>query len=583
MAPTRTRAAVIRGDLIAGTTTAVMLIPQAMAYALLAGLPPIAGLYAALIPPALYAILGTSRHLAVGPVAMDSLLVAATVGSIAVTGPEAYWVIASALAILVGLMQLALGLSKLGSLVNLISRPVIAGFTSGASILIALSQAGPLLGIQLERSQPVYLKLITIAQRAAEVHGLTLLIGALAIATLVALKRLAPRVPRALVVVVAGALAVWGLGLHERGVAIVGAVPAGLPTPRLPVIDLALAADLLSAALVIALLSFLEAISSGLATARKDSDRSAASAIDPNRELIALGVANLGTGLFRGYPVAGGLSRTAVNFQAGARSRLSGVITAALVGLTLLFLTPAFYFLPKPVLSAIIMVAVFSLFDWRAAVQLFRVERRDLAVMLATFGSTLVIGITAGVAVGVALSLAVFVRRAATPHSAVLGRLPGTEVYRNLLRYEEAVELPGVVILRFDAPLFFANVQKLQTRLDARLAESSQPDRAPVQAVVFDAGGVAYLDASAVAALGEYIDTLRARGVDFYFARVPGPARDVLCRDGLAARLGEQRFFFTTHEAVEAARAQLGVTWPDELVVDNGREPSRPIELDGAA
>ncbi len=580
MATSSSRAAVIRSDLIAGTTTAVMLIPQAMAYALLAGLPPIAGLYAALIPPALYAIFGTSRHLAVGPVAMDSLLVAATIGSIAVAGPEAYWVIASALAILVGLMQLALGLSKLGSLVNLISRPVIAGFTSGASILIALSQAGPLLGLQLDRSQPVYQKLITIAQRAGDVHALTLLIGALAIATLILLKRLAPRVPRALVVVIGGSLAVWGLGLHELGVAIVGAVPAGLPTPRLPLIDLALALDLLSAALVIALLSFLEAISSGLATARKDSDRSAASTIDPNRELIALGVANMGAGLFRGYPVAGGLSRTAVNFQAGARSRLSGVITAALVGLTLLFLTPAFYFLPKPVLSAIIMVAVFSLFDWRTAVQLYRVERRDLAVMLATFASTLVIGITAGVAAGVALSLAVFVRRAAAPHSAVLGRLPGTEAYRNVLRYEEAVELPGVVILRFDAPLFFANVQKLQARIDARLGA---PGDAPVQAVVFDAGGVAYLDASAVAALGEFIESLRARGVEFFFARAPGPARDVLCRDGLAARLGERRFFFTTHEAVEAARAHVGVTWPKELSDDHGREPSLPIDLDGAA
>ncbi|MCA9717370.1 MAG: sulfate permease, partial [Myxococcales bacterium] len=454
---TSDRAARIRADIIAGTTTAVMLIPQAMAYALLAGLPPIAGLYAALIPPALYAIFGTSRHLAVGPVAMDSLLVAATVGAITVSGPDAYWVIASALAVLVGLVQLALGLSRMGSLVNLISRPVIAGFTSGASILIALSQAGPLLGLKLARNEPVYRKLITIAQRAAEIHGLTLLIGALAIALLVALKRLAPRVPRALVVVTLGALAVWGLGLHARGVAIVGEVPAGLPTPRLPLIDFGLAVELLSAALVIALLSFLEAISSGLATARQDPDRQAASAIDPNRELIALGVANLGTGLLRGYPVAGGLSRTAVNFQAGARTRLSGVITAALVGVTLLALTPAFYYLPKPVLSAIIMVAVFSLLDWRTAVQLARVERRDLAVMLATFLATLVLGVTAGVAFGVALSLAVFVRRASTPHSAVLGRLPGTEVYRNVLRYEEAVELPGVIIMRFDAPLFFAN------------------------------------------------------------------------------------------------------------------------------
>lgn len=281
---TSDRAARIRADIIAGTTTAVMLIPQAMAYALLAGLPPIAGLYAALIPPALYAIFGTSRHLAVGPVAMDSLLVAATVGAITVSGPDAYWVIASALAVLVGLVQLALGLSRMGSLVNLISRPVIAGFTSGASILIALSQAGPLLGLKLARNEPVYRKLITIAQRAAEIHGLTLLIGALAIALLVALKRLAPRVPRALVVVTLGALAVWGLGLHARGVAIVGEVPAGLPTPRLPLIDFGLAVELLSAALVIALLSFLEAISSGLATARQDPDRQAASAIDPNRE-----------------------------------------------------------------------------------------------------------------------------------------------------------------------------------------------------------------------------------------------------------------------------------------------------------
>lgn len=534
------RRADLPGDLTAGLTTAVMLIPQAMAYAMLAGLPPIVGLYAAIAPPIVYAVFGSSPKLAVGPVAMDSLLVAAALSSVSLLGGETAVVAAAALAVMVGVIQLAMGALRLGFVVNFLSQPVLGGFTSAAAIVIAASQLGALFGVKLAPSTGLHTILGELWAARAGIHGPTVLVGLVAVALLLALGRFRGK---ALVVV---ALAIAGsalLDLPGRGVAVLGDIPAGLPGLALPWISSSTALALAPAALTIALLSFMEAISSGLAVADQG-DRP-----DADRELVALGLSNLATGLMRGYPIAGGLSRTAVNAQAGARTGLAGVFTAAIVAVALLVLTPLLRGLPKAALAAIIVVAVAGLIDLELPRTLWRLRPRELLTLGLTFAATLTLGITTGLALGVLLSLVLFVLRTTRPHTAVLGRLPGTTVYRNRARFPDAESVPGLVIARLDAQLYFANAAFLRETL-ARLIDESPT---PVRAVILDASGIHDVDISALAALQEIHRSLAARGIALHLAAVTGPVRDLLARSGFQDLLGADRFAFTTHEAVQRA------------------------------
>lgn len=536
----RYRWADLPGDLTAGVTTAFLLIPQAMAYALLAGLPPVVGLYAAIAPPLVYALFGSSRKLAVGPVAMDSLLVAAAVGSVAAPGSAAYITSAAALALLVGAVQLGMGALRLGFVVNFLSRPVLSGFTSAAALLIAASQLGAFLGIAQPRGDGLYPLLAGVVGRLAEVHLPTLALGLTSVGLLALLGRFRGK---ALAVVALGGAASALLDLPAAGVAVLGEVPRGLPTPELPRVEWPVLTALVPAALTLALVSFMEAISSGLAVCDGDERPEA------DRELVALGLSNLACGLLRGYPVAGGLSRTAVNAQAGARSGLSGVITAALVAAALLLFTPLLRGLPRVSLAAIIVVAVAGLVDRRLPRELWRVRPRELPVLALTFVATLAIGITAGLILGVLASLALFVLRTTRPHTAVLGRLPGTEVYRNVRRFPEAETVPGLVLVRLDAQLYFANAAFLRETL-LRLADAAPP---PLRAVVLDASGVHDIDVSALQSLREVHRALACRGVALHVADVKGPVRDVLARAGFVAELGADRFDFTVHAAVQRA------------------------------
>ena len=533
----------LAGDLQAGLTTAVMLIPQGMAYAMLAGLPPIVGLYASLLPLAVYSLFGTSRQLAVGPVAMVSLLVASGVGALAEGGTEAYVAYAVVVALMVGAMQLIMGVARLGFLVNFLSHPVIAGFTSAAALIIGLSQLKHLLGIGLHRSHHVHEIVLEAGRRITELEPITLGVGLASIAILLVMKKINPGWPRALVVVVVGTLAVWGLGLHDRGVAIVGEVPAGLPSPAMPSFDAKAWTGLWPTALAISLVGFMESISVAKNFSRKNKYE-----LDANRELVALGAANLASAFFRGYPVTGGFSRTAVNAQAGAKTGLAGLITAATIGLTLLFLTPLFYYLPKAVLASIIMVAVFGLVDVKEVRHLWKVNRHDLGLMGLTFAATLTLGIEQGILIGVGASLLWFVVRTTTPHYAVLGRLPGTETYRNVERYPEAMPTPGVLVVRFDAQFYFGNVSFLKQTLNRLLEEHD----GPTQALVLDAHGVNQLDSSADGALHEIFEDLEERKIRLYVAGVKGPVRDAMKRSGLWDKL-EGRRFKTNHEAVTDA------------------------------
>lgn len=510
------------GDLAAGLTTAVMLVPQGMAYAMLAGLPPIVGLYASFLPGAIYALTGTSRQLSVGPVAMDSLLVASTVGLLAPAGSAEAVSLALTLALLVGVVQLAMGALKLGALVELLSQPVLSGFTSAAALIIGVSQLGPLLGVQLPRSTHVLDVVVAAGAQLGAVHLPSLLIGGGGIVVLVTLKRLAPRVPAALVVVVAATLAVKVGGLEERGVAIVGEVPAGLPPLSLPTLDLARLQELLPASLTIALVAFLEAISVGRAMAIRSGAR-----IDANREWLALGAANVGASLSGGYPVTGGLSRTAVNASAGARTPLAALVTSALIAVVLWTLTPAFHDLPRPALASIVVVAVASLVDVGTLRRLWRPRRQEAWLLLLAFAATLVFGIQPGIAVGVLASLAHVVWRSTRPHIAELGQVPGSVEFRNIERHPEVQCRDGVVVLRVDMSLLFANIATVEARMLDRLGRHPE-----ACALVLDCSAVNDIDATAARALAAMGRDLRAAGVTLRLARVKGPIRDVLEAEG---------------------------------------------------
>lgn len=535
----------LRGDISAGLTTAVMLIPQGMAYAMLAGLDPIIGLYASVVPVILYAVFGTSRQLAVGPVAMVSLLVASGVGVIAGDDPVLYLSLATLLALMVGVFQTGMGLARLGFLTNFLSHPVLSGFTSAAALIIGLSQLKHLLGVNIPRSHHIHEIVLQAVEKAGDINPITFGIGIASIVALVGLKKLSPKFPRALFVVVAGTLAVWGLGLEEQGVAIVGGVPAGLSSPQVPTIDFAAMQELLPTALTISLVGFMESIAVAQAFAKRHKYE-----VDSDQELIGLGVANLGSAVFGGYPVTGGFSRTAVNDQAGATTPLASIITAIVIAVTLLFLTPLFYFLPKAVLAAIIMTAVVGLIDIKEVRHLWAVDRADLTLLGITFAATLSLGIEQGILTGVAASLAWFVYETTRPHIAVLGRLPNTTTWRNVDRHAEAEPAPGVLTVRMDAPFFFGNTRFLRKAVQ-QLRDAREDS---LHSLVLDATAVGRIDSSAVGALQELAESLQDDGIKLYLAGTRGPVRDVIAKAHIPAKLlPPEQFAMTVHHAVEHA------------------------------
>jgi len=534
------------GDLTAGVTVGIMLIPQGMAYAMIAGLPPVFGLYASLIPQVIYAIMGTSRQLAVGPVAMDSLLVAAGLGALSLSGIDEYIAMAIFLSLFMGAIQLLLGVLRMGFLVNFLSKPVISGFTSGAAIIIGLSQLKHLLGIEITRSNQVHKLIINAFENINLTNVYTVLIGFLSIVLIKFIKKLNKkynkRVPTALIIVVLGVFIVYFFDLYQFGVKIVGSVPSGLPSFEIPKIPLDRISELTPIALTLALIAFMEAISVSKAIEENHNDYE----IDPNQELIALGSSNILGSLFQSYPTTGGFSRTAVNDQAGAKTGIAPLISALIVGLTLLFLTPLFYYLPNAVLAAIIMVAVFGLIDFSYPLELFKNRKDEFVLLIITFLTTLTIGIKEGILIGVLLSLLMMVYRTSIPHITIIARVNNTNYYKNILSFRESVQRREDILgIRIDSQLFFGNKDFFKKQLYKHIKNKG----ASLKLVIINTKAVNYIDSSGIHILKKIIKDLKSKKINIMFSGTSGPTRDILYKSGVIDILGKENLFLRSHEA----------------------------------
>jgi SulP family sulfate permease len=534
----------LRGDLSAGLTVGVMLVPQGMAYAMLAGLAPIHGLYAVTLPLLIYAIFASSRHLAVGPVAMVSLLTAAGIGALAPASPQEYLLYAVTLAFLVGLIQFGMGALRLGFLVNFLSHPVISGFTSAAAIIIGLSQFKHLLRVELPNTENVLEMIAAVAANIGQTHLPTLAIGLAGILLITQGKKIHRAMPSALIAVVLGIVTVWSLGLAGRGIRIVGEAPGGLPGWSSPTFDLGVWSSLLPAALTISLVGFMESFAVAKAMQAKHKNYQ----VKANQEFKALGLANLGAAFVQAYPVTGGFSRTAVNEQAGARTSMASIFSAGLIILTLLFLTPLFYYLPNAILAAVVLVAVAGLVDIRTPRHLWREDKSDFWMLLATFAVTLTLGIETGIGAGVALSLAMVIYRSTRPHIAVLGRVPNSDFYRNLSRFDNLEEREDIAIVRLDGPLYFANLVYIKDKLDEIVAAKGSP----LKLFIINADSINHVDSSALLALKDWIDEFQDRDIAVFFTGLIGPVRDTFARSGMTEFLGADKFFLSNQQAVDA-------------------------------
>ncbi len=533
-------------DMVAAVIVTIMLIPQSLAYALLAGLPAEMGLYASILPLVAYAIFGTSRALAVGPVAVVSLMTAAAIGKLGLASPAEYAAAAIVLAFLSGLVLLALGVFRLGFLANFLSHPVIAGFITASGILIATSQLKHILGISASGQNLVEI-VGSLLENLGQINLPTAVVGAASVAFLFWVRKglkpllraagMGPRLADLLTkagpvaAVAVTTLVTWAFGLHERGVAIVGTIPQGLPPLTLPRFDWELWSSLFGSAVLISIIGFVESVSVAQTLAAKRRQR-----IDPDQELIGLGASNIAASVSGGYPVTGGFARSVVNFDAGAETPAAGAFTAVGIALAALFLTPLLFFLPKATLAATIIVAVLSLVDFRILRHTWNYKRADFAAVSATIALTLIFGVETGVSAGVLLSILLYLYRSSRPHVAEVGLVPGTEHFRNIKRHQVRT-VPSLVTLRIDENLYFANARFLEDYILNRVVE----DRA-VRDVVLMCSAVNEIDTSALESLEAINHRLREMGIRLHLSEVKGPVMDRLQRTDFLEHLTGQVF-----------------------------------------
>ncbi len=547
-------------DGLAGLIVAIMLVPQGMAYAVLAGLPPQHGLYASLLPLLIYGFLGTSRYLAIGPVAIVSLLTSAAVGSIVPIGTPDYIGLVLTLALMVAVIQTLMGILRIGFLVNFLSHPVLVGFSAAAAILIGLSQIKSVLGVKVPRTDYFYTDVIALLQRIGDVNWVSLVIGVVSVGVLlyfklrsaadlrrlqisekfvVPLSKLGPL----LVVGIAGILtSVFRLD-QTWGIAIVGEVPRGLPSLTMPNSSPVLLRQLLPTALAIGFVGYMESISVAKSLAARKREQ-----VDANQELLALGIANFGAAFTGGYPVTGGFSRSLVNHAAGARSPLASIVTACLLAIAVVYLTPLFVYIPMAALAANILIAITGLVDVHSLKHIWQYDKRDSLALVTCFLAVLGFGVESGILVGAALSVFLVIWRTSQPHMAVLGKLPNGDFYRNVERHQVQT-WPDVAILRIDASLYFANTAYLKQCIADAI--SRQP---ALKHLVLVGTAINDVDYSALEALDAILDELAEVDIRLHLAAFKGPVLDKLTQSGFMQRLAPHSNHLTTHAAIQ----QLG-------------------------
>lgn len=541
-------------DILAGVSVAAVALPIAIAYAQLAGVPPVHGLYASLLPLVAYAFLGSSRQLIVAPDAATCAIVAAVTVPLAGGDPARAVSLAAALAVIAGVFCIAAGLARLGFLTNFLARPILTGYLNGIAICIIAGQLGSLFGFPLAPSG--FFRLIArFFSRLGQTHGPTLAVGAATLVLLLVLSRLAPRVPGPLVALVLGIAAASAFGFAKFGIGLLGHVPAGLPAPAIPAVGGPDWQPLAVGAVGLALISY----NSAMVTARGFAAKNHYD-IDPNREFIALGFANIGSGLLRGFAVSGADSRTAVNDEMGGKSQLTGLAAAAVLALTLAFFTKPLAWLPLAVLSAVLIKAGLGLFDLRALATLRRVSRPEFRLCVITLLGVITVGVLPGVVVAVGVAIVQVLMRASRPHDAVLGRVPGTDDFRDRTTHPGAEPVPGLVIYRFDNSLVFFNADHFKARVRTVVREAP----APVRAFLLDAGTMPYLDTTGAAVLDQVRGELERQGITMTLAAAKGPVQAMVDRTGLGARLGPGRTFPTVLAAAQALGRDLSPGYPQD-------------------
>ena len=532
----------LKGDLIAGVTVSIILIPQGIAYALIAGIPPIYGLYCALVPQLVYAIFGSSRQVAIGPVAMDSLIVATGVSTLALAGSDSYIAIAILLAFMVGSIQFLLGVFRLGFIVNFLSKPVISGFTSAVALTIGINQFRNLFGVDFVQTDQIQYVLEDIWFNIIDFNSHTTVIGLISVGVIILLRRINKKIPNALLVVVVGILTIRYFGDEFSDVAIVKDIPSGLPSFSFPEMDISQMKELLPIALTLVMVGYLETISIGKSLEAKQDEYK----LRPNQELIALGLSNMLGSWFKAYPSTSSFSRSAINQESGATTGMASLVSVVMVLLTLLFLTPLFYHLPKTVLAAIIIVAVFGLVNIKEAIFLWKANNLDFWLLVITFFSTLLFGIEYGIMIGVGLSLIILIFRTSRPYVAELGKVPDSDFYRNKERFNEVILDDEVLVFRFDAQLFYANASYFIETLELMVEEKGSH----LKLIVLDAESINRVDSTGVEMLKERIRFYHKKNILFYFAGVKGPVRDHLFRGKILDIITLDHFYMRVNGAV---------------------------------
>jgi SulP family sulfate permease len=532
----------LRGDLLAGVTVAAYLVPQVMAYAEVAGLPAIAGLWAAVAPLVAYAVLGSSRQLSVGPESSTALMTAAAVTVLIAGDQQNYAETAAALALAVSAICLVCWLARLGFLANLLSHPVLIGYMAGIAVLMIVSQLGKVSGVDVD-GDSVLSEVRFFVVHLGDVHRPTLLVAAGTFAVLVAFYRLLPRWPGPLIAMVLAAAAVAMLDLDQMGVATVGSIPRGLPPASIPDFSTIDFGTLLPAALGVTIVAYTDNVVTARAFATRRREE-----IDARQEFLALGAANLGAGLFSGFPVSSSGSRTVIGDTMGSRTQLYSVVAAAILLLTMLFLGPALSAFPLAALGALVMFAALRLIDFAELRRIARFRRSELFLALATTAAVLIFDVLYGIAVAVALSILDLLRRIARPHDGILGYVPGLAGMHDIEDYDTGRQVPGLLVYRYDAPLFFANAEDFKRRALASVDEADPP----VEWFLLNAEANTEVDLTAIDALEEVRRTLTERGVVFALARVKFEVREILASTGFIDRIGEDRVFMTLPTAVQA-------------------------------